>query len=344
MMLVYPHPLSSDYSYRQFNLNGWDNPWAMISLLLCITLLAYGLLGMKKKKLLAYCALFYLISMSLYSNLFVIIGSAFAERFQYVASFGFTMALAWLILKITKGNILATDKASVAAVLQNKKLWAATLIIVLPFSLRTLTRNPDWKTYMTLYAADVKNTPDCARMHFFLGNELQKEKVKKTEDKQQKIFWIDSCLAEYGRAIKLYPGYADAYGQMGMAYMLRGNDSMAFACYNKSIELNTTMAMNFSNFGMYFFNRHMFDKALELYTRAVTLNPRYADGWRNLGSTYGEMKQYEKAIDAFQNSLKYEPDNVDVLYFLGITYRSLGQEMLAQTYIAKSEKLKREKK
>ena len=56
------------------------------------------------------------------------------------------------------------------------------------------------------------------------------------------------------------------------------------------------------------------------------------------------MKQYEKAIDAFQNSLKYEPESVDVLYFIGITYRSLGREDLAQSYIAKSEKMKRGKK
>ncbi|HLG35400.1 MAG TPA: tetratricopeptide repeat protein, partial [Bacteroidia bacterium] len=344
LMLVYPHPLSADYSFRQFNINDWDNPWAVISLLLCIGLLIYGITGLKKKKFLAFAALFYLISMALYSNLFVIIGSAFAERFMYVATLGFTLALAWMLLKISGANIYAADKASVLSVMQNKKLWTLALIIILPFSLRALTRNPDWKSYLSLYAADVKNTPDCARMHFFLGNELQKEKAKKTEDKQQKIFWLDSCIAEYGRAIKLYPGYADAYGQLGMAYMLRGSDSLAFAMYNRSIELNTTMAMNYSNFGMYFFNRHDFKNALDLYTRAITLNPRYADGWRNLGSTYGEMKQYEKAINAFQNSLKYEPDNVDVLYFLGITYRSIGREDLAQSYIAKSEKMKRGKK
>lgn len=344
LMLIYPHPLSSDYSFRQFSINGWDNPWALLSFFLCIGLFVYGIMGIKKKKLLAFSALFYLISMALYSNLFVIIGSAFAERFMYVATLGFTLALAWVLLKISGGNIWASDKATVLSFLQNKKLWTVSLIIIVPFSIRTLTRNPDWKSYMSLYAADVKNTPDCARMHFFLGNELQKEKAKKTEDKQQKIFWLDSCVAEYSRAIKLYPGYADAYGQLGMAYMLRGNDSLAFLMYNKSIQLNTTMAMNYSNFGMYFFNRHDYKTALDLYTRAITLNPRYADGWRNLGSTYGELKQFEKAIDAFQNSLKYEPDNADVLYFIGITYRSLGKEDLAQSYIAKSEKVKRGKK
>ncbi|MBK5285506.1 MAG: tetratricopeptide repeat protein [Bacteroidia bacterium] len=344
LMLVYPHPLSSDYSYRQFSLNDWDNPWAIISFFLCAALLAYGIIGLKKKKFFAYTALFYLISMALYSNLFVIIGSAFAERFMYVSSLGFTLALAWILMKISGVNTSAGEKASVLSALNNKKLWTASLIIILPFSLRTVTRNPDWKTYLSLYTADVVSTPDCARMHFFLGNEIQKEKAKKTDDKQEKILWLDSSIAEYNRAVKLYPGYADAYGQMGMAYMLRGNDSMAFAMYSKSIQLNTTMAMNYSNFGMYFFNRHEFKSALDLYQRAIALNPRYADGWRNLGSTYGEMKEYEKAVEAFQNSLKYEPDNADVLYFLGITYRSLGREDLAQTYIAKSDKLKREKK
>lgn len=339
LMLIYPHPLSSDYSYRQFTLNGWDNPWAILSFLLCAALLLYGIVGLRKKKFFAFCALFYLISVSLYSNLFVVIGSAFAERFLYVGVLAFTLALAWVLMKVSGVSLAQQDTSLVKQTLGQKKIILLTMIFFVPFGIRTLTRNPDWKTYLTLYAADTRNTPDCARMHFFLGNEIQKEKAKKTEDKQEKIFYLDSAIAEYKRAVTLYPGYADAYGQMAMAYMLRGNDSMAFQLYTKSLQLNTTMAMNYSNFGMYFFNRHDYKTALDLYTRAVTLNPRYADGWRNLGSTYGEMKEYEKAIDAFQKSLLYEPDNPDVLYFLGITYRSLNRPDLAETYLNKAARL-----
>src|SRR5258706_1609564 len=341
LMLIYPHPLSSDYSYRQFNLNGWDNPWAVLMFFVCAGLLVYGIIGLRKKKILAFSALLFLISISLYSNLFVLIGSAFAERFVYVGVLAFALALAWVLLKAAGVNLAPQDSLSIKKSIQDKKIILLSLIFVIPFSIRTVTRNPDWKTYLTLYAADTQNTPDCARMHFFLGNEIQKEKAKKTEDKQQKLFYLDSAIAEYKRAVTLYPGFADAYGQMAMAYMLRGNDSIAFQLYNKSLQLNTTMAMNYSNFGMYFFNRGDYKTALDLYTHAVTLNPRYADGWRNLGSTYGAMKQYEKAIDAFLNSLKYEPDNADVLYFLGITYRSMNRPDLAESYLNKAARLGR---
>jgi hypothetical protein len=339
LMLIYPNPLSSDYSYKQFTLNGWNNPWAILTFFICLGLLVYGIIGLRKKKIFAFSALFFLISISLYSNLFVVIGSAFAERFLYVGVLGFTLALAWVLMKAARISPAPQDAASVKKSIGNQKLIMLSLVLFVPFSIRTVTRNPDWKTYLTLYAADTKNTPDCARMHFFLGNEIQKEKAKKTEDKQEKIMYLDSAIHEYTRAVTLYPGYADAYGQMAMAYMLRGNDSMAFQLYNKSLQLNTTMAMNYSNFGMYFFNRGDYKTALDLYTRAINLNPRYADGWRNLGSTYGQMKEYEKAVDAFKKSLKYEPDNADVMYFLGITYRSLNQPDLAETYINKAKKL-----
>lgn len=341
LMLIYPNPLSSDYSYRQFNLNGWDNPWATLSFLICAGLLIYGMTGLKNKKFLAFTALFYLISISLYSNLFVVIGSAFAERFLYVGVLAFTLALAWVLLKAAGMSLAPQDSVSTKKTLQNNKLVLYSLIILVPFSIRTVTRNPDWKTYLTLYAADTQNTPDCARMHFFLGNEIQKEKAKKTQDKQEMIMYYDSAIAEYGRAIKLYPGYADAYGQRGMAYMMRGNDSLSVANYQKAIQLNTTMASNYSNFGMYYFNHGDYQGALGLYTKAVTLDPRYADGWRNLGSTYGAMKKYNEAIDAFQKSLQYDPDNADVWFFIGFTYQNLNQPDLAQPYLDKAKKLGR---
>jgi tetratricopeptide (TPR) repeat protein len=344
LMLVYPNPLSSDYSYPQINLNGWNNPWAIVSFFLCTALLVYGVIGLKKKKILAYTALFYLLSMVLYSNLFVIIGSPFAERFMYVSSLGFTLALAWGLLKISNVNVTAINKSSVVSALSNKKLWLASFVIILPFSLRTITRNPDWETYMTLYSADARNTPDCARMHFLLGYEIQQKKINGTDDEKEKTFWLDSSIVEFNHAIQLYPGYANAYSRMAKSYLLKGNDSLAYQFYSKALELNPENATNYDNFGMYYFMKNDLEPARDLYIHAVTLNPRYAEAWRNLGSTYGKMEQYDKSMDAFKNSLKYEPDNADALYFLGITYRAAGQEDHAQFYIRKSENLKKTQK
>src|SRR4030095_12239687 len=57
---------------------------------------------------------------------------------------------------------------------QNKKVLAATLLLILPYSIKTISRNPVWKDNFTLYSNDVKLSPNSTRTHYYLGNYLVK--------------------------------------------------------------------------------------------------------------------------------------------------------------------------
>ncbi|QQR95169.1 MAG: DUF1736 domain-containing protein [Bacteroidota bacterium] len=107
-LLFIPHPLVFDYSYNQIPLVGMGNIWFLLSLLIHVGLLVWAILLLKKNKLLSFIILFYFISMSIYSNIFYVIGSSFGERFLYTASFGFCMAVAYAFSLLSKNQNVET--------------------------------------------------------------------------------------------------------------------------------------------------------------------------------------------------------------------------------------------
>ena len=101
-MTLIPYPLSWDYSYNQISIVSWSSFYAIFSLLLYLAMGAYILWKIKKKDVYAFAMLFYLITLFLESNLVVKIGSTFAERFLFMPSLGFCLALPLLLTKILK--------------------------------------------------------------------------------------------------------------------------------------------------------------------------------------------------------------------------------------------------
>ena len=106
-LLVFPHPLSVDYAYNQIPVVTWTDYKPLFALAVYLTLIVLALLRIQKKELWVFGIVFYLITMSLYTNVFIAIGSAFGERFLYLPSLGFCITIVALLAKLWK----VTDEA-----------------------------------------------------------------------------------------------------------------------------------------------------------------------------------------------------------------------------------------
>jgi protein O-mannosyl-transferase len=100
-LLFFPHPLSSDYSFNQIPIVTWSNWASVFAAAVYIGLLAVLLVRIRKKELWAFGIAFYLTTISLYTNIFITIGAGFGERFLYVPSLGFCIAVVALLAKTT---------------------------------------------------------------------------------------------------------------------------------------------------------------------------------------------------------------------------------------------------
>jgi len=329
LKLLIPWPLACDYSYNQIPLVSFSNFEAILSFIFHTSIFLFAILKFKEKNIFSYLILFYLISMSISSNLFYLIGTAFAERLLFIASLPFSMFIGILISRITRSEQKEFDI---------KPILLGSIILIIYFSL-TFYRNKEWETSLSLYSSDVKKNWKSAHMNYFYALELMNALAMK-DGLVFRPEYLDSSIKYFRKAIKIYPVYADAYEQMGLAYYRRNDWDSALICFDSALVFYPTKYSAYGYIGAIYFNRKQLDKALEAFEKSVKYNPKFADGWFNLGSTYGELGRYEEAIKAFKKCIEYSPKKAEAYKFIGITYKKIGDNQLAEEYLNKAYQLK----
>lgn len=338
LKLFYPHPLTFDYSYSQIPLVNATDWKFLLSLTAYVAIFIYAVMKWKSKDLVAFGIFFFLITISISSNVIMIIGTHMAERLLYAPSFGFCFAVAAVADKFLQPKqFTATELPRYFS--ERRILMAAVAVIVVVFTLVTFNQNPVWRSNISLYKSGVERSPNSHRTHYYYGLSLVKPEYYSTlpEGEQKQI--INRGLSELRKAVEIYPDYADAYLHMGNYYSaVKQNDSAVYF-YREAIRVTPYLATAHNNLGTVYFDLQRWDSAIAEFTKAIRLDPNYQNAYRNLGSAYGTIGQFNQAIPYFQKAVQLAPSDAEACYFLGITYRSAGDEQNAQIYLNKAAAL-----
>jgi tetratricopeptide (TPR) repeat protein len=338
-LLVFPHPLVFDYSFNQIPIVNISNPWFLLSFLAYAALIFAALKYAGKKHFLSFCGLFFLITISIYSNIIITIGSSMGERFLYMPSLGFCLALGWLLYRLLQpGQQMIGSSSFQPGMLKPAGIAAALLIAVL-FSVKTVARNPVWKNNATLYENDVHLSPNSTRTHYYLGNYLVKPEAWEGKPDKERIAILERGISELRKSIAIYSGFADAYIQMGVAYDKLNKPDSAFSAYQSALKLNPLNATIHNNIGTIYFKSGDYTTALKSFKEAVRLDPKYAEAHANAGSAYGMMQQYDNALASLFEAVRWDPGYAQAYYYIGLTYRFKGDEQNAKAYLAKASAL-----
>src|SRR5439155_26645027 len=90
------------------------------------------------------------------SNLLILIGSIFAERFLYLPAAGFAIAVAALAFRLPRP----------------RAPWIVLTALLCLYAGRTVARNSDWRDDLTVRSADVLTSAASFRLHDLLGRSL----------------------------------------------------------------------------------------------------------------------------------------------------------------------------
>lgn len=129
-LLFFPHPLSFDYSFSEFEIVNWTDIYAIGSLLLYVGIGLFALKTFKDKNVISFGIMFYLITFSVTSNLFIKIGCTLGERFLFLPSLGFCIAVVFIFMKILKMDKTDAD-SSIPKFLKHKSSMILQCLIVL---------------------------------------------------------------------------------------------------------------------------------------------------------------------------------------------------------------------
>ncbi|MCS7074599.1 MAG: DUF1736 domain-containing protein, partial [Bacteroidia bacterium] len=199
-LLFFPIQLAYDYSYNQIPLKTFLEPTVLLSILIYAGIKLYGFRGMKQRTPVSFGIWWYLLTISLVSNIVINIGAPMGERFLFQPSIGFAIVVGGLASQLNKKWLLP----------------AMVLIVSLAFA-RTVTRNTDWKDEQTLLIRDIEKVPNSARACNGAGVALIKIASETADPIQQQKLYLQAI--EYlNRGNQIYPGNLHGYLNLGVAY------------------------------------------------------------------------------------------------------------------------------
>lgn len=322
LLLFVPVTLCYDYSYNSIPLKSFSDAGALLSLLVIIALAIIAIRGVRKKDPVSFGILFFGITMAIVSNLFILIESTFAERFLYMPSLGFCVAIVFLVSKIFKVKETSVAYSGLYDIIRkNRGLSFLFSVVLVLFSVKTFSRNLDWKSNFTLLQRDVRTNPNSARIQYSLGSTYVFELMEKEKDLQRKRQLLQEGVKHLQRGTQLLPFYGDAWFNMGFAYNQLEDYPNAATCFVKGFEYTKKPTQEqYIGAGIAYGKNGDYKKALPMFRTVLAKNDTSFDAYNNLGMFQSTAGQYDSAIINLKKAIEVKPGGSEAYYNMGNVY------------------------
>ena len=302
VILFVPYPLSVDYSYNAIPLNGWLSIWPYISLLAYGAISFWCILAIKKKNIYAVLVPWFLLTIVVASNLVVLIGSTFAERFLFIPSFAFCAIVVYALHKAI-----------------GEKYRIVIAIVCAIFAVFTFIRNGHWQSDEKLFSRDVQFQENNARVLTFHGKfNYESAKSLQGKEKERKLRIASESLR---KAVEIAPDYMVANHFQGFVAKEMGNSELAKESFAKVTELNPDFSTGLLQYAISLSKAGNYTEAIEAYKKLLENGDKSFVVIYNKGYSHFKLKQYKLAEADFLLAYKIEPQNTALLSSLIKVYR-----------------------
>lgn len=356
LLMLFPHPLSCDYSFNTIPIvTSFANIGFLLALAFHVFLLYYAIKKIKEKHFLSFCILFYLGSMALASNIFMLIGTHLAERLLFFPSVAFCLVAVYFLCKLFKVDLFNLSLKLTTLVKVNGILLMVVGVIMVLYSTKTHSRNRDWKSDTYLFGRDIETVPNSAHMLFYYANNLANKDslaaVKNPAEREQRLIKAQKSIT---KALQLYELFPDAHNVAGRIYYEQKNYDAAFKSYSRALEMNPGKGMYHNNTGTCLFSVGKFEEAAKAFKKATEIDKYDVDAQCNLGSAYGAMgenfkiqkdfenanKNFNIALEHFKKATQIDPNYKSAFQFIGITYKNMGDSINGDIWLQKAARIK----
>jgi Flp pilus assembly protein TadD len=319
-LLIFPHPLSADYSYDSIPYKDFANPLVWLSIVVHGAMVVAMFLFFPRKRdtsssnndlrgALCFAIAFYLLHLALVCNIIFDIGATMGERLIYHSSVGFAIAVGYLLCT-------ATDKIKDKAVAQ-KALAGIMVVVIILAGYKTIARNANWKNDSALFSADIKTVPNSVLVNANVAaSDITLADYAK--DEKDKNDYLTTAIKLLNHALTIHPKFVAAYLNKGIAYYKLGQIDSAKASMDvvKSLYPSyPTLPPMYKLIGDYYMKEGWdkygqygkYAEAVGEFKKGIAVDPGNPDLWYNLGGAYFSNKQFPEAIAAFQQALKLRP-------------------------------------
>ncbi|GAB4295950.1 MAG: hypothetical protein Kow0068_20450 [Marinilabiliales bacterium] len=360
-LLFFPVNLTYDYYPYQIKISDWSNPVSIISLIIYLALGAYAVYSLlKRKNLIGYGIWFYLIPLSVVSNIVFPVGTFMNERFVFISSIGYCIIIAYILIEIINRIVKSPKNANSIIII----IFGA---IVFLYGFKTIDRNKAWKNDYTLFTNDVEISTNSAKSNSSAGGKITEEVVKLKEiraqaqsvdevlsridketlltKKEKEEFYkaknldelkslmqtkenemIKKAVKYLEKSVSIHPKYVDALLLLGNAYYHDGkNYPKLVDAYLKILEINPNYDRVYKNLIIVFGVCEDVDFKIETWKKIEKINPARPEVYHQLGILYGQFKNdLTTSIKYLEKAKSLQPNNSDIAKDLGTAYGIAG--------------------
>jgi Flp pilus assembly protein TadD len=333
-LLFFPHPLSCDYSFNQIPWTTFADFKAIFGFVIYLMMAVWTLIKIPERHVLAFCIPLFFIPLSLTTNILFNIGAPMADRFLYMPSFGFCLAVGFLIAHYFPVKDLTAFK-------QNIPLAIGLAIIFLLGVGKTISRNMAWKDNLTLFGADVKTVPASAKIHYYYANANLAEYLSRENTSSKAAEELALAERHFAKAVEINPKFHTAMYNLGLVAEKQLDGKKAEHFLLKTLELVPRHVLShklLAEVYARFLNQP--DKALYHLDKLIReAGLKTADNYQLQGVVYGMKQDFTNASLAFENALKINPNDARSLFNYGITLNQMGDQSKAQQYLNRAYEL-----
>jgi tetratricopeptide (TPR) repeat protein len=329
-LIFVPYPLTYDYypyHIPKYNLT-FIEPY--LAIIIFAALLYFAFKYYKTNKIISFSIFYYIITLSIVSNLLFTIGSFMNERFVYMSSLSASIFVAYLLVDVVNRKF------------NNKNLvFGLILIICGVYSFMTISRNPVWKDNYTLMTTDVKTSTNSAFGNFAAGGQyFTKLSEAKTEAEKKKYFDIATKLLY--KSLEIYPRYSNAAITLGNTYYAyNANVDSTIKYYKLSFDIYPYNYQTSLNLGRLVRDAKKDLNSAEFYFKqCIKTDPNKYEAYNDLGVVYFNAGQYQKSAENFEIGVAINPNDKQLLKNLYAVYIALGDKTKAEMYLARANSIR----
>jgi protein O-mannosyl-transferase len=312
--LLWPHPLMTIYPRWQIDAGQWVSYLGLLALIIILFLFWFRRDGWSRNWFFAfaYFVAALLPALGLIDNSIFRYSLAF-DHLQYLGSIG-PLALAGAGLAWLADSIIP------------KRRWLQSslcVVILLILGMTTWRRSWVYEREETLWTDAVAKNPNCWVGYNNLGLSFFRNSQ------------LDQAVAQYQKALEIYPNYADAHGNLGHALVEQGQLDKGLIQFQKAVEISPRYPVAHSNLGAALFQKGQLDEAIIEDRKALEIDPNYDAAHNNLGQALLQKGQLEEAVAELEKALEISPNYVTAHNNLG---QALFQKRQLDEAIAEYQK------
>lgn len=329
-LLVFPHPLTHDYYPRYIEMMSFSDWQVLVSVVVYVMMLLGAFWALRKSKAIAFSILYFLVTLSIVSNVVFPIGTNMSERFLFMSSLGYTLLVSIFLFSVVRAKT-------------SRPIMIGVLVLVLGlYSVKTVSRNTVWKDDFTLFTTDVKTSTNSAKVLNAAGGTLT-DKAESMTDGPEKTKILKQAVGYLDQALAVHPRYKNAAFLKGNAHFYLQEYDAAIQAYEKALRLSPSdisakknLAVALREAGKYAGEREgNLTKAINMLRRSYATDAEDMETVRLLGVAHGVQGQHEKAIEYFEQVAQKAPSK-SIYESLAVAYQNLGDAENAERYRAKA--------